>query len=232
MDNKALLDALAQIPDLIKAAETYKATSERIISTLAEAVKKRPQAVIPEEELEKTKKAIQETRCAQPDITLISRELARRISEDVSDAIKPALRTAAAEALRAESVNVEHSHVIERNLWSIVDEKMKKKVRILWIIIIVLFGAIGISAISFFNSETHWGQEFYELYSSKYITADEKAALERSVGYTGVLPLGYYEDPVAARAQLKRNKDILKMREKEAKKNKGKFSTDEPIRTK
>lgn len=232
MDNKALLDALAQIPDLIKAAETYKATSERIISTLAEAVKKRPQAVIPEEELEKTKKAIQETRCAQPDITLISRELAWRISEDVSDAIKPALRTAAAEALRAESVNVEHSHVIERNLWSIVDEKMKKKVRILWIIIIVLFGAIGISAISFFNSETHWGQEFYELYSSKYITADEKAALERSVGYTGVLPLGYYEDPVAARAQLKRNKDILKMREKEAKKNKGKFSTDEPIQTK
>ena len=232
MDNKALLDALEQIPNLINAAQTYKATSDRIITTLAEAVKKRPQAILPAEELEKIKKAIQETRCAQPDITLISRELARRISEDVSDAIKPALRTAAAEALRAESVNVEHSHVIERNLWSIVDEKMKKKVRILWIIIIVLFGAIGISAISFFNSETHWGQEFYELYSSKYITADEKAALERSVGYTGVLPLGYYEDPVAARAQLKRNKDILKMREKEAKKNKGKFSTDEPIQTK
>ena len=232
MDNKALLDALEQIPNLINAAQTYKATSDRIITTLAEAVKKRPQAILPAEELEKIKEVIKTTPCAKPDINLISRELARRIYDDVAAAIKPAVRNAAIEALKAESVTVEHSHVIERNLRSIVEEKMKKKVRILWIIIIVLFGAIGISAISFFNSETHWGQEFYELYSSKYITADEKAALERSVGYTGVLPLGYYEDPVAARAQLKRNKDILKMREKEAKKNKGKFSTDEPIQTK
>lgn len=232
MDNKALLDALEQIPNLINAAQTYKATSDRIITTLAEAVKKRPQAILPAEELEKIKEVIKTTPCAKPDINLISRELARRIYDDVAAAVKPAVRNAAIEALKAESVTVEHSHVIERNLRSIVEEKMKKKVRILWIIIIVLFGAIGISAISFFNSETHWGQEFYELYSSKYITADEKAALERSVGYTGVLPLGYYEDPVAARAQLKRNKDILKMREKEAKKNKGKFSTDEPIQTK
>lgn len=128
MDNKELIDALEKIPAFIKAAETYKETSTHIISTISDAIMKRPQAVIPGEELEKIKKAIRETRCAQPDITFISRELARRISGDVSDAIKPTIMTAAAEALRAESVNVEHSHVIERNLREIVDKKMKKKV--------------------------------------------------------------------------------------------------------
>lgn len=97
---------------------------------------KRPQAVIPGEELEKIKKAIRETRCAQPDITFISRELARRISGDVSDAIKPTIMTATAEALRAESVNVEHSHVIERNLREIVDKKKKK---------VLSFGALSSS---------------------------------------------------------------------------------------
>ena len=229
MDNKTLLDALEQIPNLINAAQTYKATSDRIITTLAEAVKKRSQAILPAEELEKMKEVIKTTPCAKPDINLISRELARRIYDDVAAAVKPAVRNAAIEALKAESVTVEHSHVIERNLRSIVEEKMKKKVRILWLIIVVLLGAIGISAIAYLNSDTYWGREFYELFTSKYITADEKAALERGAGYISVLPYGYDEDPFAARAQLKRNKEIIKMREKEAKKNKGKFSIEDII---
>lgn len=229
MDNKALLDALEQIPNLIRAAETYKATSDRIVTTLAEAVKKSPQAVVPEEELEKMKEVIKTTPCAKPDTTLISRELARRISGDVADAIKPAFRNAATEALKGASVSVEHSHVIERNLRSIVDEKMKKTVFILWIVIIVLLGVIGLSATAYFTSDTYWGKEFYELYSSDYLTAEEKASLELKAGYTGILPQGYYKDPIGAQEQLKRNKAILKKREREAKKDKGKFSTRDVI---
>ena len=152
MDNKALLDALEQIPNLINAAQTYKATSDRIITTLAEAVKKRPQAILPAEELEKIKEVIKTTPCAKPDITLISRELARRISGDVADAIKPAVRNAASEALKGASVLVEHSHVIERNLKDVADKKMKKTNRILWGVIIILVLTIGISAITGFGA--------------------------------------------------------------------------------
>ena len=42
--NKILIDALEQIPALVKAAETFKETSNRIVATLADAIKKRPQA--------------------------------------------------------------------------------------------------------------------------------------------------------------------------------------------
>lgn len=229
MDNKALLDALEQIPNLINAAQTYKATSDRIITTLAEAVKKRPQAILPAEELEKMKEVIKTTPCAKPDITLISRELARRISGDVADAIKPAVRNAAAEALKGASVSVEHSHVIERNLRSIIDEKTKNYIFILWIVIIFLLGVIGCSATAYYISDTYWGKEFFELYTSDYLTAEEKARLERNAGYTGILPQDYYKDPIGAQERLKRNKAILKKREREAKKNKGTFSVDERI---
>lgn len=229
MDNKALLDALEQIPNLINAAQTYKATSDRIITTLAEAVKKRPQAILPAEELEKMKEVIKTTPCAKPDITLISRELARRISGDVADAIKPAVRNAAVEALKGASVSVEHSHVIERNLRNIADERMKKKVFILWLVIVVLLGVIGISATTYYISNTYWGKQFYKLSTSDYLTAEEKARLERRAGYTGILPQGYYKNPIGAQDQLKRNKAILKKREKEAKKNKGKYNTEEEI---
>ena len=54
MENKDIVEALEQVPALVKAAETIKATSGHIVSSLADAVKQRPQAEIPESELQKT----------------------------------------------------------------------------------------------------------------------------------------------------------------------------------
>ena len=218
MDNKALLDALEQIPNLINAAQTYKATSDRIITTLAEAVKKRPQAVLPAEELEKMKEVIKTTPCAKPDITLISRELARRISGDVADAIKPAVRNAASEALKGASVLVEHSHVIERGLKEVVDKKMKKTNLILWGVIIILVLTVGISTVAYFRGETYWGKQYYDVYTSKYLTPEEKANLKENSFLLSVLPRNYREDASAARFQIRQFKEILKKREKDAKK--------------
>lgn len=218
MDNKALLDALEQIPNLINAAQTYKATSDRIITTLAEAVKKRPQAILPTEELEKIKEVIKTTPCAKPDITLISRELARRISGDVADAIKPAVRNAASEALKGASVLVEHSHVIERNLKDVADKKMKKTILILGVVIIILVLTIGISAVAYFCGETYWGKQYYDVYTSTYLTQEEKADLKKNSILLSVLPRGYYEDTATAQLQIRQYKEILKKREKDAKK--------------
>lgn len=218
MDNKALLDALEQIPNLINAAQTYKATSDHIITTLAEAVKKRPQAVVPAGELEKMKEIIKTTPCAKPDITLISKELARRISGDVADAIKPAVRNAATEALKGASVSVEHSHVIERDLKYVVDKKMKKTNRILWGVIIILVLTIGISTITYFSGETFWGKQYYDVYTSKYLTPEEKAKLKENSFFLSVLPCGYREDTATAQLHIRQYKEILKKREKDAKK--------------
>ena len=229
MDNKVLIDALTQIPDLIKAAETYKETSNRIVSSLANAVKQHPQAVIPESELKKLQQAIATTRCAMPEMSSFSKELARRLSSDTANAMGPIIKEKAESALKGASVTVEHSHVIERNLRNIIDEKTKNYIFILWIVIIVLLGVIVCSATAYYISDTYWGKEFYELFTSDYLTAEEKANLERKAGYTGILPQSYYKDPFGAQEQLKRNKAILKKREKEAKKNKGKYKTEEEI---
>lgn len=220
MDNKALIDALEQIPNLIRAAETYKSTSDRIVTTLAEAVKKRPQAVVPAGELEKMKEIIKTTPCAKPDITLISKELARRISGDVADAIKPAVRNAATEALKGASVSVEHSHVIERSLKDVADKKMMKTILILWVVIIIMVLTIGISTVTYFRGETYWGKQYYDVYTSKYLTPEEKAHLKENSYLMSVLPHNYFEDTATARLQIKQYKETLKKRENEAKKNK------------
>jgi hypothetical protein len=229
MDNKEILDALAKIPELVKAAETFKRTTEKAIATLAEAVKQRPQAMISESELDKLSERISKTKCAPPDTTLISRELSRRLSCDISDAIGLVIKNKAAVALKNASVTVEHSHVVERDLKDVVDKRMRHKILMLWIIIIVLLEAIGISAFNYYCSDIFWGKQFKELYTSKYITQDEKARIERNAGYTGILPKGYHKNPGAAQARLQLSMEILKKREKEAKMNNGKFSTEEEI---
>ena len=227
--NKILIDALEQIPALVKAAETFKETSNRIVATLADAIKKRPQAEFTDDELQKLAKVISDTRCASPDMAYISRELSRRLSGDISDAIGPVIKNKAAVALKNASVTVEHSHVVEKDLKDVVDKRMKHRILVLWFIIIILLEAIGISAFNYYCSDTFWGKQFKELYTSKYITQQERARIERNAGYTGILPKDYHKNPGAAQARLQLSMEILKKREKEAKINNGKFNTEEEI---
>ena len=227
--NKILIDALEQIPALVKAAETFKETSNRIVATLADAIKKRPQAEFTDDELQKLAKVISDTRCASPDMAYISRELSRRLSGDISDAIGPVIKNKAAVALKNASVTVEHSHVVERDLKDVVDKRMKHRILVLWFIIIILLEAIGISAFNYYCSDTYWGKQFNQLYMSKYITQEEKARIEKDAGYTGILPRGYHNNSAAAQIRLQLSMEILKKREKEAKMNNGKFSTEEEI---
>lgn len=220
MENKEIIDALTQIPALIKAADTYKETSSHIIATLAEAVKQRPQAVVPESELMKLKQIISTTRCALPDVNYVSRELARQFSNEAASAMGPIIREKAAEALKGASVTVNHVHCVEKDLKDVVDKKMKKTVSIFAIIIVALVETITISAISYYYSDTYWGKRFYELYTSSYLTPEEKANLEQKASVTAILPLNYHDDPTTARLELQQKERILKQREKEARKNK------------
>ena len=74
MENKDIVEALEKAPELVKAAETFKATSGHIVSSLADAVKQRPQAEIPESELQK----ISQTPCAPPDVDSFSKALVQK----------------------------------------------------------------------------------------------------------------------------------------------------------
>jgi len=220
MDNKVLIDALEQIPALIQAAETFKGTTNHIIATFSEELKKHSLAEIPEEELRKIQDIITNTPCAQPDIRSISRELARRISTDVAEAVGPAVKFAADEALKKAAVTVEHSHYLEKDLRKIVDEKVKKKFLILWSVITILLSTIGISVISYYNGEVYWGKQYYDVYTSEYLTPEEKANLRENSFLMSVLPRNYFEDSATAQLQIKQFKKTLKKREADARKKK------------
>ena len=211
MENKDIVEALEQVPALVKAAETFKATSGHIVSSLADAVKKRPQAEIPESELQK----ISETPCAPPDVDSFSKALVQKVAEDIGSSIKKKVDG----ALEGATVKVQHTHsyCIEKDLKEYADTRLWNRSIAFGLTSVVLVAIIVIIAIVHFNSETYWGKQYHEVYSSPYLTEEEWEKISQNVHIIAILPNEFDKDPKRVKEQLKKNKSILKERKKEAK---------------
>lgn len=229
MENKDLIDALEQIPQLVSAASIFKNTSDQIVSILAAAIKKRPQAEIPQEELRKIEKVVAGTRCAPPDMNIVARHSAKIIAAYLTESLGPALNRKVEAAMKDASVKVEHSHYIERNLKDVADREMRKKAYRRGLMIFVLAVGIILMAIKYFTGLTYWGKQYNSVYQSNYVTKEEKEAMVQHMYSLYCIPKNYYDSPDAAKLQIKRDKEIIKKRKKEARKNKGSFSLDERI---
>ncbi len=74
-----------------------------------------------------------------------------------------------------------------------------------------------VSAIVHYNSANYWGKQYYEIYSSPYLTKKEKEKISRNVHTIAILPNEFEKDPKRVKEQIKKSKAILKERKKEAK---------------
>ena len=211
MENKDIVEALEQVPALVKAAETFKATSGHIVSSLADAVKQRPQAEIPESELQK----ISGTPCAPPDVDSFSKALVQKVAGDIGTVIKNKVN----EALKGATVTVQHTHsyCIERDLKEYADTRLWNRSIAFGLTSVVLAAIIVIIAIVHYNSANYWGRQYYEIYSSPYLTKKEKEKISRDVHTIAILPNEFDKDPKRVKEQIKKSKAILKERKKEAK---------------
>ena len=171
MENKDIVEALEKAPELVKAAETFKATSGHIVSSLADAVKQRPQAEIPESELQK----ISQTPCAPPDV----------------------------------------DYCIEKDLKEFADIRLWNRSLAFGLASVVLIAIIAIIAIVHYNSEAYWGKQFYKVYSSPYLTEEEREKISRDIHTIAILPNEFDKAPKRVKEQIKKNKAILKERKKD-----------------
>ena len=211
MENKDIVEALEKAPELVKAAETFKATSGHIVSSLADAVKQRPQAEIPESELQK----ISGTPCAPPDVDSFSKALVQKVAGDIGSTIKEKVD----KALEGATVKVQHTHThsycIEKVLKEYADIRLWNRSIAFGLTSVVLAAIIAIIAIVYYNSETYWGKQFYQVYSSPYLTEEEWENISQDIHTIAILPNEFDKDPKRVKERIKKNKDILKERKKE-----------------
>ena len=211
MENKDIVEALEKAPELVKAAETFKETSGHIVSSIADAVKKRPQAEIPESELLK----ISQTPCAPPDVDSFSKALVEKVAGDIGSTIKEKVD----EALEGATVKVQHTHsyCIEKDLKEFADIRLWNRSLAFGLTSVVLVAIIAIIAIVHYNSEAYWGKQFYKVYSSPYLTDEEWDNISRDIHTIAILPDEFEKDQKRVKEQIKKSKAILKERKKEEK---------------
>ena len=198
-ETEILIEALGQIPELVEAAKTYKASNEKTISTMSMAIKKRPEAEIPQKEVEKVTNAVKATPCALPD------------TDDFLKAIAGMMRP-----------------IIHQEVKEAVGATNKKLIIGLAISTLILTVTLVAVLVHFTNSEMYLGMKYMELYQSDLLTKSEKEKLLKDAYMVSLYPEAYEGYPKAFRERLRKNKSIVDDRELE-KIVKGKFSVKEKV---
>ena len=223
-ETEILIEALGQIPELVEAAKTYKASNEKTISTMSMAIKKRPEAEIPQKEVEKVTDAVKATPCALPDTDDFLKAIAGMMRPIIHQEVK--------EAVGATKIKIQHEHRHDHYSytasWSMVNDAAKKLIIGLAISTLILTATLVAVLVHFTNSEMYLGKKYMELYQSDLLTKSEKEKLLKDAYMVSLYPEAYEGYPKAFRERLRKNKSIVDDRELE-KIVKGKFSVKEKV---
>ena len=223
-ETEILIEALGQIPELVEAAKTYKASNEKTISTMSMAIKKRPEAEIPQKEVEKVTDAVKATPCALPDTDDFLKAIAGMMRPIIHQEVK--------EAVGATKIKIQHEHRHDHYSysasWSMVKDTAKKLIIGLAISTLILTATLVAVLVHFTNSEMYLGKKYMELYQSDLLTKSEKEKLLKDAYMVSLYPEAYEGYPKAFRERLRKNKSIVDDRELE-KIVKGKFSVKEKV---
>ena len=122
---------------------------------------------------------------------------------------------------RLPGVKVQHTHsyCIEKDLKEFADIRLWNRSLAFGLTSVVLVAIIAIIAIVHYNSETYWGKQFYNVYSSPYLTKEEWKNISRDTHTIAILPDEFDKDSKRVKEQIKKSKATLKERKREAKKS-------------
>lgn len=175
------------------------------------AVKKQPEAIIPDREMKKLKNSISQTQCALPDADEFTKELADQVYKIIT--------------LKHEHT---HRHYSYSASFDMINDTAKKWIIGLAISTLMLTATLITGIVHLMNSEMYLGKKYMELYQSDLLTKSEKEKLLKDAYMVSLYPEAYEGYPKAFRERLRKNKSIVDDRELE-KIVKGKFSVKEKV---
>lgn len=233
--NNKILEALSKIPKLVELAERLMAESKIKSDILAKAVQNKVQAEIPPEEIDAFTKAVTEsvrrTPCASPNLSQVSAEIANKVAAEIRDMVYADVKAATSAAIK-DTPHVTRKEVTLLPPWEstqFAEDSTRRLNHVLLALCIVFMVAFGLCAWGHFGSDAYVGKQYMKICTSEYATRAEKEMLWKDTSTVSVVPDEYDKLPKLVRQKIRRNKEILRQREKEAKANKGEYSTPVPL---
>ena len=229
--NNTVVEALSRVPELVDAAKAIIEQNEKTNTIYAKALAHRAQAEIPDEEVQKVVHSVADvvhrTRCAAPDVKESGELIAQSVIESVQGTVEHAVR----ETIRNTPITLEHhhTHMTALGLIHMAEEKTRGLVKLVVVTLCVLIVGIGAAIYSYYQSDSYWARQYYEVANSKYATKSEGDMLWKDIYAWSILPMEFRTNSLVVKTKIKENKKILKQRRNEARNNKGKYSTSIPL---
>lgn len=236
MENNEIVKALGMLPEMIQSNKQVIESNTRLQSLYAESLKRRIKATVPDEErsrlVSEISSAISHTRCATPDMSDVAHEIAGEVRKDMTSTVRSVVREAAKDAVKETPLRVEHlhTHTTLRYAYEFSEGHVHNLLIILSVICALLLISGSILCYEYFNSPAYIGQQYCDICFSKYTTEDECKMLMADCYSVSFVPKDFDRNRKLVKEKIRRNKSVLKQRQYEAERNKGKWKTQTPLK--
>lgn len=226
-DKNQILEALGKLPELIESIKVLIEESEKKDAFLAKMAETKVEAQMSDEGKQEIVDIVEETvkatPCATPSVTEAGQLIADAVCDNVRNSVGEAIR----EKIANMSIKLEHhhTHATTYDLARYADKGARNLVLFLaGLCTILTLWSVG-SAFWYFHSESYWAKEYRDILFSDVTTETEMKQLREGTYTVGCLPREFSEDPGAVKVKIKQNKAIIEQRRRQAKKNKGRYSS-------
>lgn len=230
-EKKSIMESLGLIPELVEACENIIKANEQTQQISGRVLEKGVVARVPEEELKKIGDTAAErtakTTCKLPPVEEVAHQIAIEVGKHAAAEVQSAVK----EAVSKTRIPLEHTYTFVTP-WEI--RKFLEGKAGNWLVFLAIWSFLVTVCLVgclfwYFDSDVYYGRQYLEIYTSKYVTQQEKALMEEATYTTGFLPKEYYSSKDVMKGRITRDKQIVKERASQARANKGKYSTTPAI---
>lgn len=231
MENNQILEALAQVPNLVEATKKVVECNATLMKQYSDLLAKRMEAEIPASEISKVTSAVANTRCAKPDLSDVAPAVASSVIRSLTSSMRETTSECIHKAFEDTPVKVEHihAHTTLRHLTKMAEGALRN-----WIVGLacacgILICIVAGGCYEYFNSPAYLGRKYCDVCFSRYTTEDEREALKADCYSVSFVPREFKKNRKLIKEKIRRNEAILTQRQVEAEKNKGAWTTRTPL---
>ena len=151
---------IADYPKLIERINRNIESNEQFAKIMAESEKRRLQAEIPSTEIKKViaaaEDAVRGTTCRFPDTSVISRDIAAKVGQDVKEQVSEAVK----QAIGENPVRHIHEYTSFKDLYNYAPKSLQRKIRWMVFFIVLFATSLGLGVYGYFTSDLYWGSRY------------------------------------------------------------------------
>lgn len=231
MENNKILEALAQVPNLVETTKKVVECNAAFMKQNSDLLTKRMDAVIPASEVSKLTDAVSHTPCAQPDLSGVAPAIAKDVASLLASNLRQTTSDCIHKAFEDTPVKVEHihTHTTLGHLTRMAEGTIRSWLIGLACVCGILICFIAGCCYEYYNSSAYIGRKYCDVCFSRYTTDEEREALKADCYSVSFVPREFKKNRKLVKEKIRRNEAILTQRQIEAEKNKGVWTTRTPL---